>query len=184
MCPLIHCNGKLCFIHQMKESVCMCVNIPEDDEWPPIFSQGKSFLYLHVLTFLGVYTLFCLHSRRASSYFFSSFQTWGWNSSPERNLEILNYFHKAASLTACIMHHTATFFPVYLCMFIQRIHRKLHGDFTFTQTLCCLVASSNIYRHLSGMLNINCKGSVIPSHHPAFKPKRKPFSGTKILLSI
>lgn len=166
-------------------SLCTCVLIFQrmmNDHLS--FSQGKSFLYLHALTFLGVDILFLLHSGRASSYFFSSFQTWGWNSSPKRNLEMLNYFHKAASLTGCIMHRTATFFPVYLCMFIPRIHRKLDGDFTCTQTLGFLVASPNIYWHLSGMLNIICKRSVIPSHHPAFRPKRKPFSGTKILWSI
>lgn len=122
----------------------------------PACSYLSSFLYLIPLT---VYP-------RACSYFFSSSQTWGWNCSLGKSLEIFNCFREVSSLTIHIIYRTATFFPIPL-WFIPWIHRRLDNDFTWTQSSGCLIASHNISWDLSAKLNVNSKGSVIPNHHPA-----------------
>ena len=165
----------------MKVSVCTRVDIPQEDEWPPTFflkwnlscipacSYLSSFLYLIPLTVCP----------KACSYFFSSSQTWDWNSSPGKTLEILNCFREDASLTMYIIHHTATFLPMPL-WFIPRAHRKLDNSFTCTQSSSCLVASHNICWHLSGKLNINSKRSIISNHHPVLRMTRRFLWGKKV----
>lgn len=169
---------------------CTCFDIPWEDEWPPIFFPSEiSPVYLLDHTFLASCILFHLQCtqehvvvdaldpslpNRTLNYtlltivltFFSSSQTWGWNSSLGKSLEIFNCFREAPSLTIHITYCTATFFSTPL-RFVPWIHRNLDNSFTCTQSSGCLVASRNTYCHLSAKLNVSSKGSVISNHHPA-----------------